>query len=179
MSKGPYYAKGEYMFAVEEQGFGESKNGTPFFFFRGKPVSIILPDGGGEPCEKQYDREIVRYLSEKAVEYTIADLRRLGWEGESFKELDPSVNGHLSWVGQTIHVVCEHEENDKGTWERWGLPFVAGDKPEKPKSDVRIAWKLDAMFGKIAKQTATKKSPPKKQPVQSGSGANTDGDVPF
>lgn len=178
MSKGPYYSEGDYMFAVEEQGFGESKNGTPFFFFRGRPVSVVLADGSGSPLDKQYPREIKRYLSEKAVEYTIADLRRLGWQGESFRELDPSVGGHLSWVGQTIQAVCTHDVNDAGTWEQWGLPYVAGDKPEKAKSDVKIASKLDAMFGKLAKESATKKSQPaKRQPVASST--NGGEDIPF
>ena len=180
MSKGPYYAEGDYLFRVTDQGFGETKNGVPFFFLRGTPTTLLI-NGNEEMCEKQFEREITKYLSDKAVEYTIKDLRALGWEGESFKELDPTQPNSLSWVGQSIRVYCEHETNDAGTWERWNLPYVASDKPAKAKSDVKIASKLDALFGKLAKETATKKSKPAARPavVQSGTGANVGEEIPF
>jgi hypothetical protein len=176
MSKGPYYSEGKYLFKVVDQGFGESaKKQTPFFYLRGTPLARII-DGAEDPCERQYERDITLYLSEKAVDGTIDRLRGLGWQGSSFKELD--VTGSVTFVGQVITVFCKHEVNDAGTWEGWGLPFEAtSEKPPKPKSDPRIASKLDAMFGKSLKSTAI--ATPKPAAIPKPAAVRDDVDVPF
>lgn len=178
MSKGPYYAEGDYLFKVVDQGFGESaKKQTPFFYLRGTPLARLV-NGDEEPCERAYERDITLYLSEKAVDGTIDRLRGLGWNGTSFKELD--VTGSVSFVGHAITVTCEHEVNDAGTWERWGLPYVAStDKPPKPKSDPRIASKLDAMFGKSLKPAAGVATKTKAAPVRQPAATVDDAEIPF
>lgn len=176
---GPYYAEGIYSFRVKDQGFAETEKGTPYFFLRGEPAELIFSDGT-EPCEKRYEREIVMYLTDKAVEYAVDKLRSLGWEGSSFTELDPTQAGGLTWIGQVIRAECKHRPGLKDPtkiYENWDLPFVEGDRPPKPKSDIKIAAKLDAMFSKIARSSAKAEAPkpskPKREPITSGD------DIPF
>jgi hypothetical protein len=165
---------------ITDQGFAETeKKGTPYFFFRGTPIAEVV---GSEEHEcKPYEREIVMYLTDRAVDYAIAKLRALGWEGSSFKELDPATPDAVVWIGQVFDVECDHETNDQGTWEKWQLPQAAvGDKPAKPKSNVKIAGKLDAMFSKTLKGSA-KPSAPKPAPKREAVAANgpSDEEIPF
>lgn len=182
-NKGPYYHEGRYRMRITDQGFAETeKKGTPYFFLRGTPLTQFVE--GNEYEVKPYEREIVMYLTDKAVDYAVDKLRSLGWEGSSFKELDPASPNAVTWVGQIIDVECAHETTDSGTWERWNLPYVATDKPPKPKGDPKVASKLDAMFGKLLKgdkaaAKPSKPAPAKKPKAVGATAAKDDGDIPF
>lgn len=178
-SKGPYYGEGDWPFAVTEQGFSfTEKNETPYFFLRGKP----------QGAEKKYEREIAMFLTDASIDYTIEKLRSIGWEGDSFKDLDPSNPDGTSWVGGSITARCEHETSSKGVFERWEIPLSGSgkksDKPPKPKSDPTAASKLDAMFsGKLKGGGGAPKkqeTPPAagRQPPSNRRAGNPD-DIPF
>lgn len=180
MSKTPYYGPGLYRFRVTDQGFGESaKKQTPYFFLRGVPF-LQLTDGT-EYAVKEYEREIQLYLSDKAIDISVDKLRALGWQGASFRELDPTSSDAHLFIGESITAECSHDTTDSGTWDKWNLPRVnaaSSDKPPKPKSDPKIASKLDALFGKSLKPAG---AAPKARPAATPRPAavRTESDIPF
>jgi hypothetical protein len=175
-----FYEAGTYVFKVTNQGFSESKDKkTPFFFLEGEPIAVVANDEQ-QPVDQSYQRTISLYITQKTHERVIEELRNLGWEGRKFGELDLSNPKAHSFLGQEIVVQCRLEPYDGGVSEKWELPYNAQGR-EPQKSDVKVASKLDAMFGKtlakgaVAKQQASTAA--RREEVAAG---NRNGDdVPF
>lgn len=186
MANGPYYQRGDYKFRVSEQGFSETESGTAYFFLRGVPILHIV-EGVEYACERQFEREITLYLSDAAVDYAVEKLRHLGWQGDKFSELDPMSPNAVTWIGQEIDVYCKHEPGRKdknALFESWQLPWSdkkpdGSAKPPKPKSDARVASKLDAMFGRKLKESSTKPSAPKPPPPRVNNAPMVGDEIPF
>ena len=175
---------GKYRFSVTSQGFGQSKNGTPFFFLEGTPASLIGDDGVEYECE-HYARTIKLYINEKTIDARRKELAALGFTGK-FGQLDPAQANHHSFVGTDIEVVCKHEpgigDSAGKTFEKWELPFESTPR-EATVSTPGIASKLDALFGKKAGPAAKPAAkapakPPVRQPVSQGVGGPDD-ETPF
>lgn len=129
-----HYQAGTYQCQVIDQGFGTSeKKGTPFFFLKFVPSTN---DG------VQYEREIVKYITENTKEYVIRDLMKLGWDGVNFIDLD--TGGDTSFRNQVFEFECKHEVNDGYKNERWDLPFGGGMKIEKEDG---VSKKLQTLYG--------------------------------
>ena len=141
-------APGEYgmQFALTVLPGGGAKNRT---------VYLSLTDGNGEPHE----------YSDKALDV----LRYLGFRGDSvdFGKLDPSQDGHFSFVGMEIECYCSVKARDDGTTkENWYIntPSTGGGAIVSPESaDIR---KLNSLFGKAMKTGSASSPPPKIAPPE-------------
>lgn len=146
-----HYEKGTYRAKIVGHVFGESKaKGTPFIEIHFEPTQST---GANEFPETVYNRHLRLYLSEAAAPYSIENLRRIGWKGESFGELDPNGEGKDALVGIEISVSCDY--NDDG-YEDWNLTAPGGDAPAE--SAKGLPSKLDKLFGKALKATKPKSS---------------------
>ncbi len=111
-----------------------------------RTVYLSLTDENGEPHE----------YSDKAIEV----LRYLGFHGDSvdFGKLDPSQDGHFSFVGMEVECYCSVKTKDDGTIkENWYINTPRSDGSVSPESaNIR---KLNSLFGKAMK---TGSAPPPK-----------------
>ena len=180
------FDRGKYVCKITSQGFSESKeNKTPFFFLAFAPQGRINPDdpdGSLHPCD-DYERDVKFWLTEKAIETTIRRLQSLGWEGQSFQELEP--NGKTSFVGRHITLQCEHEDYNDKIYDKWEWPYEGGNSIESIEG---MGRKFDALFGRQLKKSPKKQAPVEKvadavasevpQTVPSDS-SETGDDIPF
>jgi hypothetical protein len=183
MMSGPYYSVGRYWGKITQQALGESKEKkTPFFAIRfivtGK-VDPADPQGDLIACE-QYERTLNMYLTEGTIEFVTRDLEKLGFQGDSFKYLDPSTPGFHDFTGVEGAFYCSHEEYEGKAREKWSLAKEGGTKLEVEPLESKQVRALDNLFGKHLK--GLKKAAPKsevKQPEPVGAGAPPSDDIPF
>jgi hypothetical protein len=148
-----YYQPGRYVVQVVDQGFGNSKQKlTPYFCLTIRPIARVITADEHEALPDSYERYIMLYLTDKTVDNVIARLRRLGFAGASFSQLDPANDKYHSFEGIEIMATCEHEQIGDKTYERWRLPL--GGSPSFHEAEAGITRKLDARFGKVLKSTA-------------------------
>mgnify|MGYP001173740613 FL=1 len=123
---------------VTGQGFLSSKTkGTPGFYLRIQPYT----DGP--------ERDITWWLTDKTVEYVVRDLRKLGFNGRSFGELNPESGTHHSFVGDFITAECQYEKGEDGKdYERWQLPYEGREIKPLERSEQR---RLNNLFDKFLK----------------------------
>lgn len=168
-----FYEPGRYVVQVVDQGFGNSKQKlTPYFCLTVRPVARVISADEQELVRDQYERYIMLYLTDKTVESVIARLRRLGWTGTSFSQLDPENDKYHSFTGAEVLATCEHEHMGDKTYERWRLPLGGGRTVHEAEQG--ITRKLDARFGKVLKSTAKSSKGP--QPAVT---ADTQNGLPF
>ena len=174
------YEPGKYKFRITNQGFGESpEKKTSFFFIEGEPVAQVV-DGTEYQVESSYQRKISLWITEKTEKTVREKLMKVGWDGDKWATLDLTVSGCLSLVGQEIDAVCKHEagrDNDGKSYERWELPHEGGTR-EPSQSDVSVARKLDAMFGKSKGSTKPANARQPRQARQTAT-ATSGEDIPF
>jgi hypothetical protein len=155
-----YYKDGRtYECEVIQQGFNESSaKKTSGFFLIVKPICEVHPETGEhvEDC-LPYERTVQFWITEKTAERIITDLRKLGFEGKAFIDLDPDRRGTYSFVGQRIRVVCKHETSDGKTYDKFELPFLGS--PRVIPNQSNVASKLDNLFGKKLKTSAGPAAP--------------------
>lgn len=145
-SKGPYYDTGAYVGEIINQGLGESKTGTPYFFLKVKVLGTP-DDNSYVPAAQQYERTVYFYLSEKAMEGTVENLKSLGFDGKSLAQLDTDHPQAISFIGNQQDLYCNHEEYN-GEWrEKWNLSRILEVQKIEPKK----LRQLDALFGKSLK----------------------------
>ena len=145
---GPYYEPGKYRARIIAQGFSESaEKKTPYFFLSIVPIAQVADDGE-YPCTAEYERQIVRYMTDKTIDWLLDDLESLGWMGGSFAEINPDSQGYHSFRDQEIVALCEHEENNDKTYERWSLFREAKVVTQLPPTAIQ---KLDSLFGRELK----------------------------
>lgn len=151
------YDKGVYRCKVLAQGFGKSKNkGTQFFFLTVQPLALVVSETEEELVYENYTRDVVKYLTDKTIDYVLDDLESIGWSGGQLSELA----GNQFFVGKEILCLCEHESaNDGKVYDRFNLyrEMVGRSVDPLDASDVR---KLDAMFGSKVKEKFRGKSKP-------------------
>jgi hypothetical protein len=184
MADGPYYPEGAYVGEIIKQGFGETSKGNAQFFITCKVIGypdkqnpnnfLAFPQN-----VKQYERTVFRVINENTIDFAIEDLQQLGFEGTSFRELDPASPSHQSFVGNQVDLYCKHETYEGKLNERWQLSRpMSGGLEVKPLAADSLR-KLDAMFGK-ALTDAQKKSgkvPQAPPPVVRPNGAPRPEDV--
>lgn len=153
-SKGPYYDTGAYVGEIINQGLGESKTGTPYFFLKVKVLGTP-DDNSYVPAAQQYERTVYFYLSEKAMEGTVENLKTLGFDGKSLSQLDLDHAQAISFVGNQIDLYCNHGEYN-GEWrEKWNLSRILEVQKIEPKK----LRQLDALFGKSLKTAPANTAP--------------------
>lgn len=178
----PFYAKGRYVCEIVNQALGKSSTkGTPQFVLRFKVLGTPDPDTPENFIKdaNQYERSLYRYLTEASAEYTVADLRSLGFEGDSFKLLDPSTPGFHNFAGLVVDMICDHEQNDKKEWqEKWGLLRGPGEFKVAPLEAAQVR-QLDNLFGKHLKESKGASAPRPPQPAAIYADGVDDDSIPF
>lgn len=175
-----FYEQGRYICRITDHGLSESsKKGTPFVFIKVRPISYLAP-GTHEPesVSQSFERTINKYLTDKTVENVARDLRNIGFDGDSFAQLDRGNDNAVNLTGQDVECYCEIEtftDQNGQTKEKetWNIAFTFEMKP----IDAKAVRSLDAMFGKALKNAPKKpkdalSNKPAKQPVGAGSPAN-------
>lgn len=146
---------GIYTASIKAWGLSEAKTGTPQVFFKFEFQS----EG------KVYERTIFRAMTEAAADYTIGDLRALGYPLDTFDELDPSHPKAHSFAGQEVAVECIHGNYNGREREEWRFAFGGGGFTPKP---IKSVSRLNDLFGSKLKQAA-KQEPRKPPPAGPGS----------
>lgn len=179
-----YFAQGAYKCEVLDQGLSISKTEKPQIWLQ---VRVLESIDNPELTLNQYERTIYWTLTDKTIDFTLEKLERLGFSGDSFRNLDPNVEGHHSFVGQVIDCYCKLETYEGKEREKWDLSNQSGGARPDPLGD-SDARKLDALFGRKLKERFKKPSarkPAKKsEPVAVGTVSDVDpppadDDIPF
>jgi hypothetical protein len=156
MANAPYYPEGKYVAVITGQALTESQNTkTPQIVFE---MEILGPVDPANPANyvagkfQRYKRTAYLYITDKSVERTVKVLRHLGYDRESFKFIDPSVDDAFGFVGMEPDVFCKHEAKQDGTGmvEKWGISTPSEGMNFEPLEPKR-ARELDALFGKTLK----------------------------
>lgn len=164
------FAKGRYRCIIRQQGFTTSRTGSPQFVLK----FDVLTDG--EPATRYY----FKTLTEKTMEYFVADMKNLGFNGSSMQQLDPAHPNHLSFVDQEVTMYCGHGRDQNGDEkEEWGVALPEMEMRPPPQNTMRS---LDLLFGAALKKTGGVRpaAATKPQPVPVAAGdMPSDDDVPF
>jgi hypothetical protein len=159
------YTPGTYKAEVVGQGFGASPvKGTPCFSLQIRVVG--RHDGQGRVLEcPSFERSCDQYLAkETGAAILRGDLSALGVEVTQLAQLEPGTPGHVSLVGRTIDVTCEHEVYQGRVRERWRV-----HRP-RTKLDLDSVRDLDARFGHLfSRPTPASPAPPPTPPGDAAS----------
>lgn len=183
-----YYSQGAYKCEVIDQGLSMSSTEKPQIWLL---VRVLQSNDNPDLTINQYERTIFWTLTEKTIDFTLDKLERLGFSGQSFRDVDPNVEGHHSFVGQIIDCWCRLETYEGKEREKWDLSRDLTVTPPDPLGD-SDARKLDALFGRklkerFKKSSAAKPAKAESQPneplavgnVQSAGAPPADDDIPF
>ena len=184
MSK-PYYEVGRYACKVTGQAMGETSTGKPQFILQFQVLGTVDPKNPANyiPAAQSYTRTHYRVITDKTIEYFITDLKTLGFQGASYKLLDPTVDGFHNFTGMDVDMWCAHDtDQNNEPREQWSVARVGGgelkvDHPLEPKK----LRELDNLFGKHLKGLSDKpQSAPRSAASVTQMPSNTDADsVPF
>lgn len=144
-----YYARGAYKAEIVAQGLGESSTGNPQFWLQVRILECLEP--AAQPVE-QYDRTIFWSITEGTVEFVCEKLKRLGFTGDKFSQLDPNDPACQSFVGQEVELFCKLETYEGKEREKWDLSRGAPSGPNVTPLDATAARKLDTLFGRKLKE---------------------------
>lgn len=165
-----FYQQGLYECLICGQGFDESKEKkTPYFWLKFQPFRCDGVDVSG-----MYDREVLLYLTDATIERAVEHLRRLGWEGSDWAELEPQ--GSCSFEGRTVTLRCMHEQAGDKVYEKWEFPLGSVTNSQHKSG---ISRKLNALFGKNVKNGQKKQSNKKAAEAAAVADSTEEDDIPF
>lgn len=170
---------GRYLVRVLSQRFKQAKTGTWQFELYVQPLTYHGYNGE-EDVSHGSGRTLRWFLTEKAGEYAIRDLRGLGWEGDSFAELEPTHPGCHSFVDMELecYMKIEARKDGSGSDERWNLHRDIVAEP-LPESDLAKLHRMFAKELKSSKPKAPAKSPARKEAEAVYAGQPESKDIPF
>lgn len=183
MASSPFYQSGRYACKITDQAMGEAGTGNPQFVLRFKVMGLVDPADPTRfiPAQQQFERTFYRTITEKTIDYFVEDLKTLGFTGDSFRLLDPKVDGFHDFRGADVDMWCAHEDDPKGGQrEKWSIARQGGDFEVKPIDSKKLR-QLDNLFGKHLKVLGTSGPKSEQQPAVAVATADhiTDDDVPF
>ena len=149
----PYFNVGQYRAKITDLTTGVSKNkNTPFVQVVFVPEALLdIANDTEMHLDVEYERDIKMWLTEAAAPRTCEDLRRIGYTGTDFSEINSGA-AHDALIGADIRVRCEHEEYEGKTYDRWYLSSGGGSIAKEPLNDAGVR-KLNALFGNVLKST--------------------------
>ncbi len=172
-----FYDEGKYRVRIVKQALGESSTGNPQFILRFMVLAKIESDCDSEV--RQYERTMYRSITEKTIQYIVQDLQTLGFEGSGFRQLDPAVSGHHSFVGQEVEMWCKHDEYNGKELEKWSIATSPSDIEVKPLRPDKLR-ELENLYGKHLRAAAPVKPKPTPKIAEPAPFAEiTDDDIPF
>ncbi len=158
MARTPYYEQVRYWGKVVGQQLGVSSNDNPQIVITFQVLGKLNPeDPDGEllSCGEHYDRSIFLTVTSRTIEWVTRDLEQLGFDGNSFSQLDLNASDCCDLRGKEIAFTCKHEPHYKTgePREKWN---VANDSDglQIKSLDAKGVRQLDAMFGKHLKKPA-------------------------
>jgi hypothetical protein len=161
MARGPYYQPGRYLGKVINQQLGETSKGNPQVVITFQILGRINPEDPEGPllvCGEHYDRSVFRAITDKTIDWVLQDLERLGFDGQSFADIDLNTTGCCDLRNRECEFSCAHEPHYRTGEPRevWQVASDGGGLEVKPL-DAKQVRQLDAMFGKQLKQLGKKK----------------------
>ena len=142
-----FFNEGRYIVQIVDQALGEAQTGTPQFILKFTVLEHVFDDGGAEAA-RNYDRTYYKAITEKTIQYLAQDLKTLGFEGSSFRDLDPSSPGFYDLRGRQVEMYCTHEDRNGESQEKWSVAFAKGaSKPIEAKkidSAKRAPWTISS-----------------------------------
>ena len=140
---------GLYKARIANWGFNKAKTGTPQLVFQFDLMAEIdptLPDAMTQFQEPYVQRSLFRALTKDAVEYVVEDLKKLGYDRETFDEFDPAHPNAFPFKGVEFDVKCEHDVWNNRPVERWAFSWAGGGPAmgALPQDDMR---KVNMLFG--------------------------------
>jgi len=149
-----YFLPGTYKANVTGQSLTKTKKGRPQFQLNFSLLGKVRDDKTVEECEA-YERTCYMTITEKSVEYVLADLASIGFDGNSFAKLSESSADYHNFVGIQISVSCEHNVYEGVKREQWRIFWGGSTAEQLGAAEIR---ELDALYAdelkKIKKQPA-------------------------
>jgi hypothetical protein len=93
-------------------------------------------------------RTYTKAITEKTIDWVIADLKAIGYDRDGFRYLDPEVPGAVNLFGREIDLDCDHEVYDGKARERWS---IHRERTREKVGRDELA-RLDAEFGEKLKR---------------------------
>ena len=178
----PLYDRGLYRVRIDNQQLGESQNGNPQIVLTFTPLGQYdMKDNSLFTCPSEA-RSAFMTITDNTIDFILETLRHLGFQGNSFAQLDPDTTGFHDFRGVECDAYCKHDEYEGKTKEKWNISRGKVTLNVKPleKKDLRA---LDAKFGKKLKATPAATNGPTKAPPARGQApapaAPVPEDIPF
>lgn len=132
------------------------QNNTDAIVFDITVLGELNASGGVDPVQ-QYDREITKWLSEKAQEHTVKDLISLGYSHDDLNHLD-------ELEGKEVDAYCKQRTDankQPQDFEEWNFSRSGGGKREVKPLEQSGRMKLNALLGrKFAEARASQVNSP-------------------
>jgi hypothetical protein len=116
-------ATGRFLGKIRDCGFLEarSEGKHPQCFVTFDVLARIDAASGALIGVPSATRTYYKSTHPKSVAWLIADLKAIGYDKESFRFLDPEVEGAVNLFGREIEVTCTHEVYQGVERERWSI----------------------------------------------------------
>ena len=178
-----YKDKARYFCQITGQEIGKASTGTPQVVIRFRVLEEYTSPTARVECAEQYECRAYLYLSDGAAERTVQDLKRLGFTGTSFRQLDLRQANAVDMAGLCADFYCKHEEFNGVMREKWSVALEPKEIEPLSDSDLRS---LDTLFGKALRSGSPAAAPARRAPAPAQEPAAraedigiTDDDVPF
>jgi hypothetical protein len=148
--------QGRYRGVVEDYGVFRSTAGQqhPWAFVRFRlEARYNEATGQWAGCATE-SREYAKAITDKTIDWVLADLKQVGYTGDGLRQFDPEAPGAVNLFGREIEVVCEHETYRDSTRESWS---VYREPRRRVGADVLAA--LDARYADKLRRTLGKDKP--------------------
>lgn len=157
-------APGRYRGHIVRWKLGENKNGNLMLVFT-VCLDARLGRDGETPMDGE-ERDVTLWLTETALQYSVKDLRALGYDRNDLDGLDPDGAEPFQFgeidVGLEMKLESGRDDPSK-QYERWSFRLGGGGAgPQVAKPDAGRFRALNAVFGSVARQ-----APPPSQPRRS------------
>lgn len=117
------FTAGYYVGHIQKWNLSEAGTGNPQFVINFIPAYKKGPKGAKEECPND-PRSVYRVITDKTIEYFANDLKALGYDRDTFDDLDPTSPNAFNFEGIEIEVRMKLETYDGRERERWELAMV-------------------------------------------------------
>jgi hypothetical protein len=124
------FAAGRYRVCIESQRFIQSsQKGTLGF-----ELSFRVTANADQPDApvKPFQRGVTLWISDQAAaNRALQRLQKLGYPGQTLTGIDPDTENSYDFCGTELELICQHETQGGGTYERWDFPVVKSNLKDK------------------------------------------------
>lgn len=148
--------EGTYQGEIKHWFRGQSPNGTPFF-----QLNVLIQSkeneetGSFESVMEPFTVPVPFYMSSKALERTVQNLKYLGFTSKNPAHLDRNAKGAHDFQGQILFLRCEHEEYqgiERAKWQLDRRPRQADEITLKEMTEAiqeDFGREMDRAFGRV------------------------------